>query len=164
MWAEAAVRKHSHLHSRAVFHVLRATLKQVCKTGILIAGILACVHVRVCACVLTHASGRLWRLLLLQHLGRRGAGGVSGARPGPRQAAVCGGEEAEPWELGARGTTSLTRNAAHPRPTLLGPFSHLSPEPKCLCHLGVPQTTASYFSQFEWLEAQDPGVRRAGSS
>lgn len=52
MWAEAAIPKRSHLQSRAIFHVLRAILKQVCKTGILIDDILACVracvHVRVC--------------------------------------------------------------------------------------------------------------------
>lgn len=57
MWAEAAIPKRSHLQSRAIFHVLRAILKQVCKTGILIDDILACVracvgvHVCVCACV-----------------------------------------------------------------------------------------------------------------
>lgn len=41
MWAETALPTCTHLQSRAIFHVLWAILKQVCKTGILIDDILA---------------------------------------------------------------------------------------------------------------------------
>lgn len=51
MSAEAAIPKGTHLQSTAIFHVLWAILKQVCKTGILIDDILAYV---VCVCVLAH--------------------------------------------------------------------------------------------------------------
>lgn len=64
MSAEAAIPKRTHLQSRAIFHVLWAIFKQVCKTGILIGDILAC----MCACA--RVSGPLWRLLPPQCPGR----------------------------------------------------------------------------------------------
>ena len=94
MWAEMAVPKRSHLHSRAVFHVLRATLKQVCKTGILIAGILACVRVCVCVCMCKCAHKRVWAPLpAVAAAASQETGGLGEfpTLPAPRQAAVCGG-------------------------------------------------------------------------
>lgn len=79
--AEVAIPKCSHLQSRAIFHVLRAILNHVCKTGILIDGTLACV------CVSRH----LWWLLPLQHHGDGGLGcSLEGIRLTSRLA-VCGG-------------------------------------------------------------------------
>lgn len=100
MSAEAAIPECTHLQSRAIFHVLWAILKQVCKTGILIDDILA--YVCACLCSRTHVSGHLWwGRLLPGHPGTRvGWGGVAQRATGliARFTVCCKG--AEPSGIG----------------------------------------------------------------
>ena len=142
MWAETAVPKRSHLHSRAVFHVLRATLKQVCKTGILIAGILACVRVCVCVCMCKCAHTRVWAPLPAVAAAASQETGGLGEFPElsqPHVRPLCVEVERSLQELGGGGGDQPHPKCLLCTPlTLMCPFSGLIPEPEWLCQPGVP--------------------------